>query len=181
MRGRGGGRGGNQQGVKISNSFLPFLLPVPQSQSQLSVWGKQTVEISWTDSRPVHPASVPGHTCFTSQRHQNGMGSYVFQGPLHRLHVCDLHLCPPLFLLIPQTEHADRGWGWGGGGQIQTKQNYIKEKCKKKKCNPILHRVISPPIFFHLPVKKLPLLTVSIYHYNPRSHDKYTQKTFRHI
>ena len=120
MRGRGGGRGGNQQGVQISNSFLPFLLPVPESQSQLSVWGKQTAEISRTDSRPVHPASVPAHTRCTSQWPRMLWGPVSFRGHFIS-YICAIYISVPRFSpLIPKTEHADGWWGWGGGGQIQT-------------------------------------------------------------
>lgn len=171
MQGRGGGQGWKSAGGEKIKFIPAFSTSRPESQSQLSVWGKQTTEISRADSRPVHPASVPGHTRCTSQWHQNVMGSCVFQGPLHQLHLCHLHLCPPLF--SPNSQNWTCWWGWGGVGEDKFKHNRITLKTKMQS-HPSQSHLIS--YFFRLPVEKWPLLTVTVCYYNPRSRDKHTHK-----
>ena len=99
------------------------------------------------------------------------MGSCVFQGPLYRSHLCDLHLCPLFFYQFPKLNMLIGGGGGVGEGKFKLNRITLK---KKMQSHPLQSHLTSH--FFRLPDKKLPLLTVSVYRYNPRSHDKYTQK-----
>ena len=102
---------------------------------------------------------------------RNVVGSCVFQGPLHQLHLCNLHLCPPLF--SPNSQNWTCWWVVGVGWGRTNSNNRITLKTKMQS-HPSQSHLISH--FFCLPVKKWPLLTVTVCHYNPRSRDKHTRK-----
>lgn len=130
--------------MKISNSFLPFLLPVRNLSLSSLFGGNKQLKLA---------ELIPGQFILllcqaTPAARLNGTrmlwGPVSFRGHFIS-YICAIYIFVSSFLpLIPKTEHA--GWGvGGGGGEDKFKHNRITLKTK---CNPTLHRAISSPTFF---------------------------------
>lgn len=134
--------------MKISNSFLPFLLPVRNLSLSSLFRGNKQLKLA---------KLIPGQFILllcqaTPAARLNGTrmlwGPVSFRGHFIS-YICAIYIFVPLFSpLIPQTEHADGGGvGWG-----RTNSNNRITLKTKMQSHPSQSHLISH--FFRLPVEK---------------------------